>query len=121
MNKFKKVIYILLFIIATFILTACFGEIDNIELNGIDLDQIEDGEYIGECNTTLVSAKVKVVVTRNKIDKIELLKHDNGRGEKAETIVDSVLDNQRTKVDMISGATGSSKAILKAIEDALSR
>jgi len=36
-------------------------------------------------------------------------------------IVDSVIENQSLDVDAISGATYSSKVILKAIENALAR
>ena len=40
-------------------------------------------------------------------------------GNKAETIVDDVVDKQTLDVDTVSGATVSSKVILKSIENAL--
>jgi len=47
-----------------------------------------------------------------------IIEHFNGRGEKAEAIIPRVIEAQSLDVDVVSGATGSSKAILKAIEDA---
>ena len=52
--------------------------------------------------------------------KIVLLEHRNDRGLTAEGIVDSIIENQRITVDVISGATNSSTVIKKAIELALS-
>ena len=50
---------------------------------------------------------------------VELVKHRHGRGAAAEVIPDAVLRQQTLGVDAISGATYSSKVILKAIDDAL--
>ncbi|WP_313562885.1 FMN-binding protein [Ruminiclostridium cellobioparum] len=41
------------------------------------------------------------------------------RGAKAEAIVDKIISEQSVTVDVISGATNSSKVILKAVENAL--
>jgi len=48
-----------------------------------------------------------------------ILEHDNGKGGKAEKIVDDVIKAQSLNVDVVSGATVSSKVILKAGEMAL--
>jgi uncharacterized protein with FMN-binding domain len=40
-------------------------------------------------------------------------------GKKAEAIVPAIIEAQNLTVDVVSGATGSSKAILKAVENAL--
>jgi uncharacterized protein with FMN-binding domain len=56
---------------------------------------------------------------RGVIQNIDLIKHFNGRGEKAEVIIPKVVEAQSLKVDVVSGATASSKAILKAVETAL--
>jgi len=36
-------------------------------------------------------------------------------------VIDKVIDEQKTNVDEISGATTTSKALLKAVESALSK
>ncbi|OCL26916.1 hypothetical protein U472_05360 [Orenia metallireducens] len=118
--KLREVLYLLLALIITMSLTGC-RELEDIEINDINLGEIEDGQYIGEYTTTLVAAKVAVKVKDHKVVSIDILEHRNGRGQKAERIVDSVIRQQSLKLDVISGATGSSKVILKAIENALSK
>ena len=81
-----------------------------------DLNQVRDGVYQGDYSTFPVSAQVEVTVIDHVITDIRLLKHTNGQGESAETIIPEVLRTQSIKVDAITGATYSSKVILKAIE-----
>ena len=50
---------------------------------------------------------------------IKIIEHENGSGSKAEKIVDDVISRQSLKVDAASGATVSSKCIIKAVENAL--
>lgn len=50
---------------------------------------------------------------------IKIIEHENGLGSKAEKIVDDVISRQSLKVDAVSGATASSKYIIKDIENAL--
>ncbi|QTX33854.1 FMN-binding protein [Aminithiophilus ramosus] len=64
---------------------------------------------------------MRVTVEGGVVTAIDLLRHENGRGEKAEIVVDRVLAAQSLRVDAVSGATGSSKVILKAIERALKK
>ena len=81
-----------------------------------DLSQVKDGVYLGDYSTFPVSAQVEVTVADHVITDIRLLKHTNGQGESAETILPVVLQAQSIQVDIITGATYSSKVILKAIE-----
>jgi len=92
--------------------------INEIEIEDVDLTGLSDGVYHGSQDALLVSAEVWVTISGNEITNIEL-KHDHGRGEKAESIIDTVQEKQTLKVDLITGATSSSKVILKAIENAL--
>ena len=50
------------------------------------LTDIADGEYEGEYDLSLVYAKVKVTINKGRIENIAILKHDNGRGKKAEKL-----------------------------------
>lgn len=95
--------------------------INSINIEEINLSNVEDGTYIGESDAVLVKVKVKVTVENNKIKDIELLKHENGRGENAEVVVDRVIKHQSLDVDVVSGATSSSKVILDAIQNALKK
>lgn len=92
-----------------------------IEIEDLDLQAVADGEYLGEYDVRLVKAAVKVVVRNHRIESIELLRHDNGRGEDAEVIPGQVVKAQSLRVDTISGATSSSLVILEAIELALKK
>ncbi|MFW2487417.1 FMN-binding protein [Clostridium chromiireducens] len=93
--------------------------IKELTINNVDLSKISDGKYIGTYDADLISAKVSVTVKDHKIEEVDLLEHKNGRGKPAEIIPEMVVKAQSLKVDTISGATNSSKTILKAIENAL--
>ena len=85
----------------------------------IDLTKVDDGVYEGQCDTGVVRARVQVTVRDHRMESIELLEHENGRGTPAEAILDQMVQNQTTAVDAVSGATCSSKVIRKAVENAL--
>ena len=126
LKSFKRILLILL------ILILCFGivgflklksesnkAISSIQISTVDLSGVDDGSYFGEYSSGPCFAKVKVCVKNHKIEKISLLEHKNGMGSKAETIVDDVVNKQTLDVYTVSGATVSSKVILKSIENAL--
>ncbi|MHB1154823.1 MAG: FMN-binding protein [Eubacteriales bacterium] len=90
------------------------------DIPDVNLAEISDGDYQGSYSVFPVSVVVKVTVENYKIIHIELIKHFNGQGTPAEIILSKVEESQSLNVDIISGATYSSKVILKAIENALS-
>jgi uncharacterized protein with FMN-binding domain len=94
-------------------------KLPSMEIEDVDLKTIADGTYLGSYKVLPVSAEVRVTVSKNKITKIELLKHENGRGKPADVLTERVVQAQSLKVDTVSGATYSSKIILKAIQNAL--
>ena len=92
--------------------------ISDVVIKSPDLTLIQDGVYLGSFDAILISADVEVTVIDHKITEI-ILDHKNDRGVSAEVITDDVIMQQSLKIDTISGATNSSKVILKAIENAL--
>lgn len=84
-----------------------------------DLSLIEDGTYAGGYDGGFTAVDLEVTMEGGSIDVIELLRHENGRGKPAEAIIDDVIQAQSLEVDTISGATISSKVILKSVERAL--
>jgi uncharacterized protein with FMN-binding domain len=78
-----------------------------------------DGIYTGSYEILPVKVVVRVNVEDGEIADIFILEHQNGLGGKAERIVKDVLERQSLNVDVVSGATASSKAILRAIENAI--
>jgi uncharacterized protein with FMN-binding domain len=129
-KKRTKVIVIILVLIGVMVL-AGFGfywatvtqyrsEMETMTLTHTDATGIPDGTYIGDCDVTLIHAKVEVTVKDGEMTDIKLLEHDNGRGTPAESIIETIMNAQTLKVDDISGATNSSLVIKKAIDNALS-
>ncbi|MCD6159058.1 MAG: FMN-binding protein [Kosmotoga sp.] len=123
---------VLIVVVAAIVLFGCFvviklsaeyaqmkKELETIVLSDIDCSNLKDGNYHGNYKLGLVSARVRVRIDDGKISDIEIIEHVTGKGKKAEEIINSVMEEQSIKVDIISGATFSSKTILKAIENAL--
>lgn len=52
---------------------------------------------------------------------IQLLRHENGKGAPAEAMLPEMLRQNTSEVDIVSGATMSSKAIRAAVRDALAK
>lgn len=97
------------------------AQINAISITDVDLKRIGDGVYTGRHAVLWISAEVRVTVKNHRIEDIELVEHRNERGKPAEAILDKVMAAQSLDVDAISGATNSSKVILKAIEKALNQ
>ena len=87
--------------------------------SGIDICNIPNGIYVGEYDVDFVYAKVEVTVQNGVITNIDILEHKNGRGSRAEVVVERIVEEQKIEVDAVSGATNSSIVIKKAIENAL--
>lgn len=94
-------------------------KVASIKINNVDISKKENGEYIGQYDVKFIKANVEVDIRDKKIADIKILEHKNGRGKKAEKIIDSVKNKNSLIVDTVTGATNSSKVILKAIENAL--
>ena len=54
-----------------------------------------------------------------RIAAVQLVRHDHGLGSGAESLPRAVVESQSLELDAVSGATVSSKCILKAVETAL--
>ena len=87
----------------------------------VDINDVKDGVYFGKEETPLVSVEVNVTVKDKRIVDIALLRHENGKGEKAEEMIPEMIKNNTSEVDIVSGATLSSKVIRAAVRNALSQ
>ena len=54
-----------------------------------------------------------------RIEDIEILKHECGKGYPADVIVSDMIKDNTVEVDAVSGATMSSEVIKDAVRDAL--
>ncbi|MFT5873615.1 MAG: hypothetical protein ACI8WT_002562 [Clostridium sp.] len=95
--------------------------VNEIKIGSVDLTKVSDGKYTGSCDAVFVAAEVSVTVKDKKIEDIILLSHKTERGKIAEAIPKNVIKAQSLQVDTITGATNSSKVILKSIENALAK
>lgn len=90
-----------------------------ISVSNVDLSKIPDGSYTGSYDAIMIAAKVRVNIHNHQISGIDLIYHKNERGKKAEAVINEVKAAQSLQVDTITGATNSSKVILKAVQNAL--
>lgn len=125
MRKLFKVVFliitllIIIFILFYFFTKSKLTDLKSIQISGVDLSTLKDGIYTGSFSAFPVEAEVKVTIKNHRIENIEIARHVTGRGKGAEIIASKVIEAQSLQVDTISGATYSSKVILKAVENAL--
>ena len=112
-------ITIFLFMGVNIVISNMIDDVQQISISDIDLSDRVNGKYIGEYSITPVHVKVEVSVSNHQITNIAILQHNNGLGSVAESIVNDVVEEQSLDIDVVSGATVSSKCILKAIENAV--
>ena len=86
-----------------------------------DLSKVEDGTYKGKVETMLVKVELEVSVKNHKIISISIIKHDNGKDKPAEAIIDDIVKDNSTDVELIAGATMSSLVIRAAVIDAVTK
>lgn len=104
-----------------FFISYYLNDIRQLNILTPELSSLTDGDYKGEYTILPVEVEVMVSIKSNLISDIEILKHFNGLGKQAEAIIPLVIDKQSLDVEVISGATVSSKCILKAIENAMTK
>lgn len=82
---------------------------------------LKDDTYTGQA-TGMDTVKVEVTVADGKISKVEVVEHNETEGfcEPAiEQIPGAIVEKNSTEVDTVSGATVTSNAIKKAVDNAL--
>lgn len=99
-------------------------EARSLPLSAVNFRKLKDGSYHGayaggmykwranECDVTVASGKVTGI-------KLVVSQDPGGKNTQHETLYDRVIQAQSLQVDTISGATLTSKAYLKAVENAL--
>jgi uncharacterized protein with FMN-binding domain len=82
---------------------------------------ISDGEYSGESEIGNITYRVKVEVSAGRIIGISALESRKSvYVEYAQGVFNKIIRDQTANTDAITGATTTSKAYMKAVEDALS-
>lgn len=107
-------------------------ELMNINIATLDFKKLHDGTYLGQYSGTkdhFRDAKVEVTVSSGKVSCIKVIEGTNvykegkpielKNGLTIEDLKSRVIKEQSLQVDVISGATLTSNAYLKAMENAL--
>lgn len=86
----------------------------------VDLSTIPDGAYRGGFTYGKFTYEVRTVVKNHRIDTIDILKNRNSKyAKKAAGVIPRIVEKQTPNVDAVSGATTTSKALMKAVENSL--
>lgn len=95
----------------------------NLPIRTVDFHNLKDGIYIGEYEGGKYkwrANRVQVNVSTGKVTDIQLLMHkENQSPDFTGKLYGRVIATQSLQVDTISGATITSKAYLKSVENAL--
>jgi len=92
----------------------------NMEINSPDLTQVPDGIHRGSVTYSGFEYTVAVRVRESRIEGVVVVENrDSDYARFAEGIIPRVLEQQSPDVDGITGATTTSKCLMKAVETAL--
>lgn len=88
-----------------------------------DPSAYKDGTYYGTGTGFGGTLKVKVEISDGKITSIQIMENQDGSEyiSKASALINTIIQNQSTNVDTVSGATYSSVGIIQAVRNALSQ
>jgi len=126
MKKVYKILFgflgLILFLIISslFVLMNGMKDVETLKVDKLDLVNIEDGSYTGSFDVTRWSNTVEVKIANHEI--IEIVVLDDvmiGLEGLSTRLFENVIREQSLDVDIETGASITSKAYLKAIENAL--
>jgi uncharacterized protein with FMN-binding domain len=129
MKLIKKILKAILILLGLSILIClCIIPFDNkarkeimeMPINNVNLGEIKDGKYLGNFKNQLRIYDVEVTVYNHNITSIRPV-NNSPANSYSNKLFNMVIKQQKINVDTISGATVTSKMILKAIENALNR
>lgn len=93
-----------------------------VSVGDIDLSKIKDGVYQGTGTGFRGKVKVSVTVKSHKMTEIKVLSNSDDAAyfnRASSGVIKSILAKQSLEVDVVSGATYSSKGIIAAVKNAL--
>lgn len=92
----------------------------HMEIRNIDLAKVPDGAHVGTFTYSDFKYKVKTLVKFRKILHIQVLQNrDTKYAKRAEGVIPRIIKRQTPNVDVVSGATTTSKVLMKAVENSL--
>jgi uncharacterized protein with FMN-binding domain len=125
MKIFKIVLFsigglIALMVVLSLFLTIGMGEIKKLAINDVDLKKISDGVYKGSYYKSRWTYDVEVMVKDHKIvDVTNTNRQMAVQKDFNAKVATAIMKNQSPRIDIVSGATVSTRAYQKAVENAL--
>jgi uncharacterized protein with FMN-binding domain len=127
-NAVKQVVnYLLgalLILLVGTINVACSSANLELKKGSVPAGKLKDGRYIGRANLDWRNtAEVEITVEKGMITHIRVIHHKHGPDKKysADVIIQRIIKAQSTDVDVVTGATVTSRVITGAVQDALNR
>ena len=125
----KKGIKVLLIVLAVLIALIAIGLIGaysglgygrEMTVNPVDLSKIADGSYTGTFRKGRFSHSVEVTVKDHRIEAVKATGAKMPSEATIRQIFERIVQEQAVNLDAVSGASLTTKAVTKAVENALS-
>lgn len=119
-----SIIVVIVIIIGSgiFYLTHGMKAVAEEKIGGVELTSISDGAYTGKYDAGRFSNQLQVVVKDKKITQIKIIKDVTfAKPEVSNALFELIINKQNTAVDTVTGATVTSKAYLKSIQNAFNK
>jgi uncharacterized protein with FMN-binding domain len=95
------------------------GYVRKMEVNPVDLSAVADGVYPGSFKKGRFSYSVEVRVKDHRIEAVRSAATGKAIDPAVERVFGRILQDQSVKIDTVSGASLTTKAVSKAAENAL--
>lgn len=111
---------VVLFSVASAFLLMGSNAVKNLSIGTVDFTKLKDGIYVGQFNGRRWSNKLQVTVSSGRAVDIAVLQDVTfSRPELTQQVFNNVIQTQSLQIDTVSGATLTTKAYLKAVENAV--
>jgi uncharacterized protein with FMN-binding domain len=94
------------------------GYVSKMTVNEVDLKRVADGTYKGAFSRGRWQYKVDVTIKDHRISAIDLADSKQANSL-TPRIIDAIIQKQAVRIDAVSGASLTTKAFAKAVENAL--
>jgi uncharacterized protein with FMN-binding domain len=121
MRNMMKIVCLLMMLSAVACEESESQKIRKLQLSDVDLSEMEDGRYVGRFTHHDSVYETEVLIKDHHIEDVRVLQSEGDEyDQKALDIIQRVLEKQSLHVDVVTGATKSSKLYLISIYNALS-
>jgi uncharacterized protein with FMN-binding domain len=101
-------------------MTVTVRQYRNMKILDSDLANLADGKYHGKAAFSGFTYEVEATILNYTITDLQIIKNRTSSYARfAEGVIPRIIEKQNANVDVITGATTTSKALMKAVEDAL--